>query len=70
MGLPYSLQKYFAQIRPIEECTAEDGRLIGDMLATKALRAPKRRRVQAIANFVSQTAMLREAPWAHLGTLL
>jgi hypothetical protein len=70
MHTPYTLQEYFAQIRPIDDCTAIDGAFIGHMLMDAALRASKRRRAAAVATFISRTEMLREAPLAHLDTLL
>jgi hypothetical protein len=44
MELPYDLQEYFAQIRPLGDCTAQDGAFIGHMLMNTALKASKRRR--------------------------
>jgi hypothetical protein len=68
--LPCTLQTYFAQIRPIGDCTAEDGEFIGHMLMDAALQAAKAKRAEAVAAFVSHTAMLREAPVANLATML
>jgi hypothetical protein len=64
------VQEYFLQIRPIDECTAADGTLLGHMLMDAARKAKRNRRAKAIATFVSRTAMLREAPLAHLGIVL
>jgi hypothetical protein len=64
------MQEYFSQIRPIDDCTAEDGRFIGHMLMNAANKAPKAQRSETVAAFVSRTAMLREAPLAQLATLL
>jgi hypothetical protein len=44
MALPYKLQTYFAQIRPIGDCTAEDGEFIGHMLMDTALKTPTAQR--------------------------
>jgi hypothetical protein len=70
MALPYGLQTYFAQIRPIGDCTAEDGEFIGHMLMDAALKAPKAQRKEAVATFIARTAMLREASVANLATML
>ena len=70
LALPYRLQTYFAQIRPIGDCTAEDGEFIGHMLMDAALQAAKAKRKEAVATFFSRTAMLREAPMANLATML
>jgi hypothetical protein len=68
--LPYVLQEYFLQIRPIGECTAEDGRFLGHMLMNAALKAKKPQRAKIVATFISRTAMLREASLANLDILL
>jgi hypothetical protein len=68
--LPYALQVYFAQIRPIDTCKAEDGTFIGHMLMNAALDASKARRAEAVAAFVSCTEALRKAPLVHLDILL
>jgi hypothetical protein len=70
LALPFQLQEYFMQIRPIEDLSAEDGRFIGQMLMHVALKAPKAHRAKAVAKFVLRTAMLREAPLANLPTVL
>ncbi len=40
------------------------------MLMNVAIRASRRHRAEAVASFISRTAMLQEAPVAHLDTLL
>jgi hypothetical protein len=70
MALPYDLQEYFAQIRPIDDCGAQDGAFIGHMLMNAALKASRRYRAEAVATFFSRSDMLREAPLAHLSTML
>jgi hypothetical protein len=70
MALPYMLQGYFAQIRPIDDCTAKDGAFIGHMMMNAALKASKARRAEVVAAFISRTAMLREAPLANLHAIL
>jgi hypothetical protein len=70
MHTPYTLQEYFAQIRPIDDCAAPDVVLIGHMLMNAEQQASKRHRAEAVAAFISRTAMLRDAPLAHLDTML
>jgi hypothetical protein len=70
MRLPYVLQVYFAQLRPIDTCNAEDGMFVGHMLMNAALDASKAHRADAVATFVSCTEVLREAPLVHLDALL
>ena len=60
-ALPYMLQEYFAQIRPIEDCGSHDGTLIGHMLMNAALKATRRHRAAAVATFILRTEMLRPA---------
>jgi hypothetical protein len=70
MHLPFTLQEYFQQIRPIDECTALDGTRIGHMLIRAALDVNKARRGEAVATFILRTEMLRDSPAANLGLLL
>ncbi len=70
MHLPFTLQEYFQQIRPIDECTALDGVFIGHMLMNAALSVKKARRAEVAATFILRTEMLRDAPAANLGPLL
>jgi hypothetical protein len=70
MHLPFTLQEYFQQIWPIDECTALDGTRIGHMLIRAALDVKKARRGEAVATFISRTEMLRNAQAANLGLLL
>jgi hypothetical protein len=68
--MPLTLQSYFLQIRPIDECAADDGTLAGHVFMNAALKPKKPRRREAVAVFISRTAMLREAPLANLTVVL
>jgi hypothetical protein len=70
MHLPLTLQQYFLQIRPIGDCTADDGRLLGLLLLDYTRNVKKPRRAKAVATFTLRTAMLREVPLANLVVLL
>jgi hypothetical protein len=63
------MQRYFQQIRPIEKCAAEDGRVVGHMLHDLVSRKPKDL-PRAIREFAHRTAMLRECGLAHIGDML
>jgi hypothetical protein len=68
--LPYSLQLYFIKLRPSNCCTAEDGLLLGHHLMDMILKTRKNQQAAVLRTFVSQCAMLQDAPIAHVGTLL
>jgi hypothetical protein len=68
--LPYSLQVYFIKLRPSNCCTAEDGLLLGHHLMDMILKTRKNQQAAVLRTFVSQCAMLQDAPIAHVGTLL
>ena len=63
------MQRYFQQIRPIEKCNAEDGRVVGHMLHDLASSKPKDL-ARSIREFAHRTAMLRECGFAHIGDML
>ena len=68
-AVPTTLQRYFQQIRPIEKCAAEDGRVVGHMLHDLVSSKPKDL-PRAIREFAHRTAMLRECGLAHIGDML
>jgi hypothetical protein len=70
MLLPYTIQRYFQQILPGDQWTADDGRVAGRMLVHAALEAKKLARGAAVSKFALQTVALRDAPLAHLDTIL
>jgi hypothetical protein len=69
MQVPQSTQRYFQQIRPLSACDAEDGRIIGRMLKDLVESKPKDL-AHAIRAFASNTAMLRESGFRHIGVML
>jgi hypothetical protein len=64
-----SVQRYFQQILPLSECTAEDGQAVGKLLIDLVAGNPQDL-LQAILEFVNRTAMLRECGCPHIGTML
>jgi hypothetical protein len=62
-------QRYFQQLRPLSECDAEDGRILGHMLVDLVKNKPKDL-AHAIRTFVNRTAMLRECSFCHIGAML
>jgi hypothetical protein len=68
-GAVYLLQCYFQHVRPLSECDADDGRIVGHMLLDLAQRNPKDP-AHAIRTFVNRTAMLRECGFRHIGAML
>ena len=63
VNAPYDQQVYFQQARPLHECTAEDGRVVGRMLMRHSTLDSKR-------VFVLRTAMLRECSFPRIGDML
>ncbi len=68
-GTVYDQQRYFQHVRPLSECDADDGRIVGHMLLDLVQRRPKDP-VHAIRTFVNRTAMLRECGFRHIGAML
>jgi len=64
-----SLQSYFQHIRPLSECNAEDGQLVGRLLIDLVDSKPKNL-AKAIRTFANRTAMLRECCLNHIGVML
>jgi hypothetical protein len=62
-------QRYFQQLRPLSECDAEDGRMLGHMLVDLVESKPNDL-AHAIRTFVNCTAMLRECSFCHIGAML
>ena len=67
--MPTTLQRYFQQIRPLAQCDAGDGRVVGQLLVDLASNKPKDL-ARAIREFVDRTAMLRDCGFAHIGDML
>ncbi len=68
-AVPTTLQRYFQQIRPIEKCNAEDGRVVGHMLHDLISSKPEDL-ARSIREFAHRTAMLRGCGFAHIGDML
>ena len=69
VAVPTTLQRYFQQIRPIEKCNAEDGRVVGHMLHDLISSKPEDL-ARSIREFAHRTAMLRGCGFAHIGDML
>jgi hypothetical protein len=69
MRNPELSQRYFQHIRPLSECDAEDGRVVGHLLAVLVEGNPKDL-AHAVRTFVNRTAMLRECSFCHIGAML
>jgi hypothetical protein len=69
LAVPRTLQLYFQQLRPLSECSADDGQVVGHMLMDLMEGKPKDARL-AILKFVNHTAMLRECSYPHIGEML
>ena len=68
-AVPRTLLFYFQQIRPMANCSAEDGKVVGHMLHDLVRRKPKDL-PHAIRELVNRTAMLRGCGFAHIGDML
>ncbi len=64
-----SLQTYFQHLRPLNQCDADDGRLVGWMLLELVDSNP-RDLAQAIRTFASRTTMLRECGFHRIAAML
>jgi hypothetical protein len=69
MRNPGLSQRYFQHIRPLSDCDAEDGRVVGHLLVNLVEGKPKDL-AHAIRTFVNRTAMLRECSFCHIGAML
>jgi hypothetical protein len=68
-GVVYDLQCYFQHVRPLSECDADDGRVVGHMLLDLAQSKPEDP-AHTIRAFVNRTAMLRECGFRHICAML
>jgi hypothetical protein len=67
--VPHELQLYFQQVWPLAKCDAEDGRIVGHLLAGLVYSKPKDL-AHAIREFANRTVMLRECGFRHVGAML
>ena len=65
----YILQVYFQQVRPLSECDAEDGRIVGYMLLD-LVQGNRKDLAHAVRTFVNRAAMLRECGFCHIDAML
>ncbi len=69
MGDVLNTARYFQMVRPLSECGAEDGRVVGRMLIELVQKQPKYP-AHAIRIFANRIAMLRECGFRHIGAML
>ena len=69
LGAVTDTQLYFQQLRKLNECNAEDGRLVGHQLMDLVDRKP-RDVAKAIRAFAFHSAMLRDSGFRNIGFLL
>ena len=69
LGTVYILQVYFQQVRPLSECDAEDGRIVGYMLLD-LVQGNRKDLAHAVRTFVNRAAMLRECGFCHIDAML
>ena len=62
-------QRYFQQVRPLADCDAEDGRVVGRLLV-ELVEGNLKDLAHAIRDFVYRTAMLRDCGLRHIGAML
>ena len=64
-----SLHRYFQHVRPLAECDAKDGLVVGHLLMDLVASSPEDL-AHAIRTFVNRTAMLRDCSFRHIGSML
>ena len=64
------MQTYFLRVKPLAECAAKDGVLLGHLLADVAEKASLQDRASAITTFVLRTTILRECGFVSLDGML
>jgi hypothetical protein len=69
MDILKTKQLYFQQVRPMNKCDAEDGRVVGHMLVDLVGAAPKDL-PHDIRQFANRTEMLRACGFRHMGDML
>ena len=67
--VPQSMQRYFQQVRPLETCDADDGRIVALMIRDLAGKKPTQLD-SAIPAFASRNTMLRACGFPHIGAML
>jgi hypothetical protein len=70
MATPYTVQTYFLHVKPTADFTADDGKLLGHLLADAAQGAPPHERASAITKFVLRTTVLRECELVFFDAML
>jgi hypothetical protein len=69
MDILKTKQLYFQQVRPLNKCDAEDGRVVGHMLVDLVGAAPKDL-PHDIRQFANRTEMLRACGFRYMGDML
>jgi hypothetical protein len=69
MRNPQTIQRYFQHVRPLSECNAEDGRVVGHLLVM-LVEGNTKELAHAIRTFVNCTAMLRNCSFCQIGAML
>jgi hypothetical protein len=70
MRMPYLIQTYFVQLKPLSQCDAADGVLLGHLLSDLLETTHGPKRATAIRMFKQQAAALRGCGFAHLDIML
>ena len=72
MSVPGSLQLYFQQLRPLTECAADDGPVVGHLLLNVVERASgsAKELPHRIRRFCQQVAMLRDCGFPLFSAML
>ena len=69
MSAPRNLRVYFQRLRPLDVCSAEDGRLVGSLLMDATLLSEGSAN-KVVGDFFIRTAMLRDTPFPHFCDML
>jgi hypothetical protein len=70
MVAPYTLQRYFLHVKPTADFTADDGVLLGHLLADAAEGAPPHERASVITKLVMRTTVLRDCELVFFDAML
>ena len=68
--MPLGLQQYFQAVKPLAQCDAQDGRVVGHLLTDLVGKVPKKDLPHEIRQFANRTAMLRESGCRWMGDML
>ena len=68
--MPLGLQQYFQAVKPLAQCDAQDGRVVGYLLTDLVGNPTKKDLPHEIRQFANRTAMLRESGCRWMGDML